>query len=41
MVWLRSIIKTELVPLLDEYWVDDPALARRWAAELNAALGMQ
>jgi 5-methylcytosine-specific restriction enzyme B len=37
-VWLRGVVETELVPLLDEYWVDDPVLARRWATELNATL---
>jgi hypothetical protein len=37
-VWLRGVVETELVPLLDEYWVDDPVLAQRWATELNATL---
>jgi hypothetical protein len=36
--WLKGVIETELVPLLDEYWVDDPVLAQRWAAELNSAV---
>jgi 5-methylcytosine-specific restriction endonuclease McrBC GTP-binding regulatory subunit McrB len=40
-VWLRGVIETELVPLLNEYWVDDSVLAQRWAAELNAALGTE
>jgi 5-methylcytosine-specific restriction protein B len=37
-VWLRGVIDTELVPLIDEYWVDDPVLARRWVSELTAIL---
>jgi AAA domain (dynein-related subfamily)/Mrr N-terminal domain len=40
-VWLRSIVETELAPLLDEYWVDDPVLARRWTSELYAAVKME
>lgn len=36
--WLRGVIETELIPLLDEYWVDDPVLERRWAVELYAAV---
>jgi 5-methylcytosine-specific restriction protein B len=36
--WLKGVVETELVPLLDEYWVDDPVLAQRWAAELNSAV---
>jgi hypothetical protein len=39
-VWLRSVVETELAPLLDEYWVDDPVLAHRWVAELYAAVKM-
>jgi hypothetical protein len=27
--------------LLDEYWVDDPVLAQRWAAELTGTLGTE
>jgi 5-methylcytosine-specific restriction enzyme B len=38
IAWLQGIIETELNPLLEEYWVDDPLLARRWAVELNAAI---
>ena len=37
--WMQGIIDTELAPLLREYWVDDPGLAERWAAELDGALG--
>jgi 5-methylcytosine-specific restriction endonuclease McrBC GTP-binding regulatory subunit McrB len=39
--WLRGVVETELVPLLDEYWVDDPVLAQRWAAELTGTLGTE
>jgi AAA domain (dynein-related subfamily)/Mrr N-terminal domain len=38
LAWLRGVIETELVPLLQEYWVDDPGLAHRWTAEIRAAL---
>jgi MoxR-like ATPase len=37
-VWLRGVIETEVIPLLGEYWVDDPVLERRWASELSAAV---
>lgn len=36
--WLLDVIETELVPLLEEYWVDDPAKAERWAGELRSGL---
>ena len=39
--WLSTIIETELVPLLDEYWVDDPLLAQRWSGELYAAVKVE
>jgi hypothetical protein len=41
VVWLRGVIETEIVPLLEEYWVDDPDLARRWARELTSAVGSE
>jgi hypothetical protein len=38
-VWLRGVVETELIPLLEEYWVDDPGLAQKWSGELMAVLG--
>ena len=35
--WLRSIVEDELVPLLEEYWFDEPETARAWAIRLRAA----
>ena len=35
--WLRSIVEDELVPLLEEYWFDEPETARTWAIRLRAA----
>lgn len=36
--WLASVVEDELVPLLDEYWFDEPTRAEEWAARLRAAL---
>ena len=27
--WFRGVVETELAPLLDEYWFDDPDRARQ------------
>jgi MoxR-like ATPase len=32
--WLADIIDTELTPLLDEYWIEDPDSVDRWRAQL-------
>jgi 5-methylcytosine-specific restriction protein B len=40
-IWLRGIIDTEIVPLLNEYWIDDPEMAERWAVELRAVVGAE
>jgi 5-methylcytosine-specific restriction enzyme B len=40
-IWLRGIIDTEIVPLLNEYWIDDPGMAERWAVELAAVVGVE
>jgi 5-methylcytosine-specific restriction protein B len=37
--WLRGVVETELIPLLEEYWIDDPGLSQKWSEELLAALG--
>lgn len=36
--WLASVIEDELVPLLNEYWFDEPNTAEAWAARLRNAL---
>jgi 5-methylcytosine-specific restriction protein B len=36
--WLYSVIEDELIPLLDEYWFDEPIKAAEWAGKLRSAL---
>jgi 5-methylcytosine-specific restriction protein B len=36
--WLCSVVEDELVPLLDEYWFDQPETARQWADKLRSAV---
>jgi len=36
--WYRTVVETEIGPLLDEYWYDDPATARQNRAALVAGL---
>ncbi|SLM90251.1 hypothetical protein CZ765_07080 [Corynebacterium casei] len=36
--WLTSVVEDELVPLIDEYWFDEPNTADRWAERLRSAL---
>lgn len=33
--WLADIVETELVPLFNEYWIDDPDTASRWTSEFR------
>jgi 5-methylcytosine-specific restriction protein B len=35
-VWLTDIIETELIPLINEYWVDNSTKARRWVDQLRS-----
>jgi len=37
--WYRMIIETEIFPLLEEYWFDDPNKAQDWRDRLLAAAG--
>lgn len=37
--WLLSVVDDELVPLLEEYWFDEPAKAQEWGGRLADALG--
>lgn len=36
--WLYSIVEDELIPLLDEYWFDEPTKAKEWAGKLRDAV---
>jgi 5-methylcytosine-specific restriction protein B len=36
--WLFSVVEDELVPLLEEYWFDEPVRAEEWATKLRAAV---
>lgn len=35
---LTAIVEYELVPMLREYWFDDPAKVREWSAALRGAI---
>ena len=35
--WIHSVIEDELIPLLDEYWFDEPLKAEEWANRLRSA----
>lgn len=36
--WLSSVIEYELVPLLNEYWFDEPSKVESWTARLRGVL---
>ncbi len=36
--WLSSVVDDELIPLLEEYWFDEPTKAEEWAGKLRAAV---
>lgn len=36
--WLYSVVEDELIPLLGEYWFDEPIKADEWAGRLRSAL---
>lgn len=36
--WIRSVIEDELIPLLDEYWFDEPEKIENWSRDLRAVL---
>jgi 5-methylcytosine-specific restriction protein B len=36
--WLRAVIRYELLPLLHEYWFDEPSKIEHWAKRLCGAL---
>lgn len=37
-LWLTSVVEDELVPLLEEYWFDQPEKSAQWEAALLGAL---
>ena len=36
--WLESVINYEIIPLLNEYWFDDPSKVKAWANKLKEAI---
>lgn len=36
--WLFSVVEDELIPLLHEYWFDEPTNAEAWATKLRATI---
>jgi len=36
--WLSDIVEFELIPLLNEYWFDEPSKAENWANHLRSAI---
>ena len=37
-LWLESVVEDELIPLLEEYWFDQPEQAAEWAETLRSAI---
>ena len=36
--WLNSVIEYELIPLIKEYWFDEPSKVRDWSAKLRSTI---
>ena len=36
--WLHSVVEDELIPLLKEYWFDEPNMSQEWAGRLRDAI---
>lgn len=36
--WLYSVVEDEIIPLLNEYWFDEPVKAEQWADKLRAVV---
>lgn len=36
--WLKSVVEFEVIPLLKEYWFDEPSKVRDWTANLRGAI---
>lgn len=37
-IWLRSVVDYELIPLLNEYWFDEPSKIEEWSIRLRSTL---
>lgn len=37
-VWLKSVVEYEVIPLIKEYWFDEPTKVRDWSATLRSAI---
>lgn len=35
--WLESVVDHDLIPMLEEYWFDDPDMVEKWRRRLSAA----
>lgn len=36
--WLKSVVEYEIIPLIKEYWFDEPTKVRDWSATLRSAI---
>lgn len=36
--WLKSVVEYEVIPLLKEYWFDEPTKVRDWSGNLRSAI---
>ena len=36
--WLYSVVEYELIPLLKEYWFDEPMKVKDWSESLRSAI---
>lgn len=36
--WLKSVVEYEVIPLIKEYWFDEPTKVRDWSATLRSAI---
>jgi hypothetical protein len=36
--WLSELVEFELVPLLQEYWFDEPSKIEQWSSKLRSAI---
>ena len=36
--WLKAVVEYEVIPLLKEYWFDEPSKVRDWSANLRGAI---
>ncbi len=36
--WLKSVVEYEVIPLIKEYWFDEPAKVRDWSSTLRSAI---